>query len=1746
MVFAGFFISSARYVSVTVESTPPPEAVFVTGNFDVSGVTLMYQDQLVVIPTDIEFKTDGTKLFVAIQGSSSIYEYSMSNAWDLTTVSADATTSLSVSNVTQVNSIDFNRTGTKIYAGCAPGDIAEFSLGTPYDLSTAGSQTTGIYDTSVNVSTSNLLLESDGTTAGQVTRNNTGGTVSGTLTVASYFDATTDTINDTAVDTFVQLQYGYTILFNPTIGIYSVAITFKSVGDLTTASYYNAGHFIIGFDKNNNNSSIWVQPGENLSVALYHTTRIGGTYTKYAQSIDNVLNNQDWNTVVITRDPATLRTHKVYVNGLLVIDYTFTFTPDIPATCTQQYVRDLSGNPRLLLEIYKIELWDTELTKDQVYSYSDIISGSNNTLHISTVSPDGRMMCFSNSSSNNYITVGGNNTLTTYEINSDLTDVTVLGTSANVVPLITSVVAPDLHTTRTLEVSGGGTRFYQIYRNTDLSNVNVIEFKLGTPHDASTLTSATQIEDYFDLATQTGGTAPYDTFNSLKIKPDGSEMFLSGTYYYPTSTPQRTSLVASSGWALGITTFSRNFKYVLTDYLSHTHGNIKIYEYDETDDSFTEIHNIVGTSTNKYGYGFKEITNNGTRFFNGREDLKYFTINDYNGSSWSQTQKINLTSPNDVTFYSALSANEDMLFVTLKGYTSPVGRIGVYTESGGTWSQTQLIVNPYTSSDSNFSQLAVSADNTTLIAGDPFSNYNSTDNGVAWLFSNVAGTWTYSHRFDNPYSGADLRFGDRGLDINHDGTRVFIGSHFYNSETGAVHIFDYVGSSWSLSQTINGTGGTGTRFGLSVSCSSDGTRFIVGDWSNSTNGRAHIFDYVGSSWSLSQTLTHVYGSRRYGTYVGMAPDKTRLVVSETYTSSTGYIHYYTTPKNTQTYSLDIPTPVLYISGDQDNIYDILNGSSNVDVSGTSSSFSRLRSTDFIKSGTHSLEFVDTSSNVYVPASNITQLNSTNDYHTVSFWLHLSSFSGTFNVIFESSAYPSTGGYSIMIVNNYSLVVYSKTGSGSFFDHQVSPSYFNSSNMFNRWHHIVCVIPISKKSSENPYFYINGELQSMSFSTPWSSSIHPDNQGYYLTRYSGGNYIVGYMDEIKVFNTVLPEKTIKKIYLDGLAPARIQAFHLTFEDNTGADILPSGASLGGTSLATLQSNTVTYQGDYVGDFTSSSAVTTISNWTTFDHPFSVSFWMYYTGDTAATNKTIVGLAGWSGNGFRIRLNGTTLHFYYSGSSISTSVTGLVNYWHHVTISSDGTIHRLFLDGTLSASVSTAVSYTSGQTLYIGAETDTSPSEVFTGYLDDIRIYDCVLDPREVEYLYTSTIVHTDQSFYLSYDQSNVYDYHNETYNVSATGTGQYIQDPGSRVGTHSGHYPRGTTGTLVPIWYGLSSSNPLTFSLWAFPKTITGTHYLFSTETVSSGTKGIAARLENSGGSLKITILTYDSTFRTKYKTVSSVSTYINKWIHLAFVFTSTTGEIYINGSEQTLTTSGTWSYTINSGDGLRIGDIDDGTGTSAFDGAIDDFKVFSRGLNTEEISALYRAYTNSRIYDVVVGILPFATYFGTSGTYVPPTDGTITVHTDTTTQANFTFSGSTSGNDGTYDVSSTTLSSATLDSSFDNNNGSQLSFTGGGTLEIIFSIENETFKANQLRMETKIGSPIGRTPQNVVIYGGTNTQLYSGSTGFSYAGSTIQSGEEVSTVDFTNSTGYSSYKLAFSNPISGTEIKIADIKFRIV
>lgn len=967
MVFAGFFISSARYVSLTVEEpTPPPDAVFVTGDFDVSGATLLYQDQLLVTPTDIEFKTDGTKLFVSLEGSTSIYEYSLSSPWDLTTISSEATSSLSVSSMTQIQTIDFNRNGIRLYA-CGSGKVAEFSLSSAYDLSTAGSQST-------------------------------------------------------------------------------------------------------------------------LDISAYSGQTIYGA-------------------------------------------------------------------------------------------------------------------CFSNSVANNYLhftssATGYVNTISTIEIESPLSSSVFLGRSANVVPFISNVVASDLHTTRTLDVSGGGSRFYQIYRNTDFSNVFIVEFKLGTPHDASTLTSATQVEDYYKISEQLN--ISFDAVDSLKLKPDGSEIFV---------------------------------------------------------------------------YGSNSSTN-----------------------------------------------------------------------------------------------------------------------------SNVVNTYT----------------------------------------------------------------------------------------------------------------------------------------------------------------LDIPTPVLYISGEKSNTYDILGTSEDVTATGTGD----FISVDTIsKVGSNCLTFDNSTTSVVVP--NFSEVDTLPI--SVGFWYQKTNYN-TEDVLFTTSGFNSSSG------TTSGFSIHSQSTTGEFIQVECNSTDHTTSSIQSNnftWHHLFVTID----SSGSIEIYVNGTRDTSTTASGWDldSTNFATGQNLILgDDPTAATHFGGYLDDIRVFNVVIPEQIVKKIYLDGVAPVRSQAFHLTFED-TSADIIPAGASLGGTSLATIQSDTVVYQGTYSGDFTGATSCVYIQNWTTaFDGPFTFSMWIYQTSAGSSSFKSFGGLVGYSSTGFRFYTYGNTIYVYVTGTqSVNyTYPQGVQNKWIHVVFTSVTTdtdsFHTLYIDGIKRSTNTTKTLYTVGQDIiigYVGAWR-------WDGYIDDYRIYDYAMNPSEVEYLYTTTVSHKNQIFYVSYDQSNVYEYHNGTEDVTATGSGTYIQDPGSKIGSHSGQYPYGTTGTLVPTWTGLTTATELTFSFWIFPKILTNYHVIFNTTGFASGTTGIGFELFKDGsGNLQFMIYTkVSSSFRFRYVSLTNADTYLNKWTHVGCTYTSssTTSKIFINGVEQTLTASGTWSFSgVPSGDDLRIGNYN-GNSQYEFNGSVDDFRVFSRALPGGEIQALYRQYTQSRIYTLDV------------------------------------------------------------------------------------------------------------------------------------------------------------------------------------
>lgn len=114
-------------------------------------------------PIDIHFKSDGTKFFV-VDDDDFVYQYSLSTAWSISTASYDSK-SYDLTQGTDMNSIDMSSDGTKLYALDATTDtVYQHTLSTAWDISTAS------YDSvSFSVATQESLPEcirfkSDGTT----------------------------------------------------------------------------------------------------------------------------------------------------------------------------------------------------------------------------------------------------------------------------------------------------------------------------------------------------------------------------------------------------------------------------------------------------------------------------------------------------------------------------------------------------------------------------------------------------------------------------------------------------------------------------------------------------------------------------------------------------------------------------------------------------------------------------------------------------------------------------------------------------------------------------------------------------------------------------------------------------------------------------------------------------------------------------------------------------------------------------------------------------------------------------------------------------------------------------------------------------------------------------------------------------------------------------------------------------------------------------------------------------------------------------------------------------------------------------------------------------------------------------------------------------------------------------------------------------------------------------------------------
>ncbi len=113
----------------------------------------------------LHFSTDGTKMFIGgAPSASAIYQYTLATPWDITSASYDSV-SLDVSSQdTNLRGFVFSTDGTKLFlVGSSTDAIYQYNLGTAWNISTASYSSSSLSVSSQDTSPSGITASSDGT-----------------------------------------------------------------------------------------------------------------------------------------------------------------------------------------------------------------------------------------------------------------------------------------------------------------------------------------------------------------------------------------------------------------------------------------------------------------------------------------------------------------------------------------------------------------------------------------------------------------------------------------------------------------------------------------------------------------------------------------------------------------------------------------------------------------------------------------------------------------------------------------------------------------------------------------------------------------------------------------------------------------------------------------------------------------------------------------------------------------------------------------------------------------------------------------------------------------------------------------------------------------------------------------------------------------------------------------------------------------------------------------------------------------------------------------------------------------------------------------------------------------------------------------------------------------------------------------------------------------------------------------------
>lgn len=349
------------------------------------------------------------------------------------------------------------------------------------------------------------------------------------------------------------------------------------------------------------------------------------------------------------------------------------------------------------------------------------------------------------------------------------------------------------------------------------------------------------------------------------------------------------------------------------------------------------------------------------------------------------------------------------------------------------------------------------------------------------------------------------------------------------------------------------------------------------------------------------------------------------------------------------------------------------------------------------------------------------------------------------------------------------------------------------------------------------------------------------------------------------------------------------------------------------------------------------------------PFTLSTWVKWDGNNTnhaeilswwninATNKTYIGTLS------------TSNEIRFGDAWPTTGVFLPANVWVNLVATFDGSVSRIYLDGSLAATSNQGLNYGfSGGNLFIGVQ-GTQATEYFGGIIDDVRIYSRQLLGQEILATYEGQ-----SSNLLAY-----YPFRGDLSDAAGNGFDGFqfgsdntftIDRIASENGASNAYNFVDVNNDLIEIsnTANYDFGDEITVMAWIRPDT-----YQSPDVTLLSNVfEGIGFGLKLVTGDLTPEEATYKKRLYAELPGISygpAGEVLLDRWTHVAFRYKRNIGTtLFING--QDLGTYGYISGTEDSTVPISAINVQIGNG---YDGVMDEVKIYATGLANEEIYSEY-------------------------------------------------------------------------------------------------------------------------------------------------------------------------------------------------